>query len=128
MAKILVIDDDQDIANTTAALLKAGGHTVEIELDDQKALQHYTRTQPDLIVLDVMFPNNPTAGFELARSLRQDGRKTPILMVTSSNEHSSMKVSNKDRDDTWMPVNEFVEKPIRKDVLLDHVTRLTGKS
>jgi CheY-like chemotaxis protein len=126
MSRVLVIDDDQDIADVTARILKAGGHEVDIELDDAKALERIAGERPDLVVLDVMFPGNNNAGFELARAISQKFAGMPIIMVTSVNEHSKLGFSNKDRDAAWLPVSEFVEKPIKKERLLALVEKLAG--
>jgi CheY-like chemotaxis protein len=126
MSRVLVIDDDQDIAELTARMLKSGGHEVEIELDDAKALARLEARKPDVVVLDVMFPGNDNAGFELARKISQQFAGLPIIMVTSVNEHTSLRFGNRDRDDAWLPVSEFVDKPIKKERLLSLVEKLTA--
>jgi CheY-like chemotaxis protein len=128
MAKVLVIDDDQDIASTTAAMLKAGGHTVEIELHEKNAVSRIESVKPQLVVLDVMFPGNPNAGFEIARAIRAKHQMLPIVMVTSVNETASIKFNSKDIDEAWLPVSEFIEKPIKQDRLLELVKKLTHGS
>lgn len=127
MSRVLVIDDDQDIADVTARMLKDGGHQVGIELDEGKALARVSKEKPELVVLDVMFPGNDNAGFDLAREIRSRFAGLPIIMVTSVNEHSSFRFSNKDRDATWLPVSEFVEKPVKKERLLALVKQLLEK-
>jgi CheY-like chemotaxis protein len=126
MAKVLVIDDDQDIARTTAMILQGGGHTVEVEHDEKKAVERVRSVKPDCIVLDVMFPGNTTAGFELSREIRQNFAQTPVIMITGVNQHGKEKFSNKDIDSNWLPVNEFIEKPVRKERLLELVKKLTA--
>ena len=127
MAKVLVIDDDEDIATTTSMMLKAGGHTVETELDEHKAVAHVQTMKPDAIVLDVMFPGNPDAGFELSRAIRVASPTLPIIMVTSVNKYSSVQFSDKDIHGSWLPIDRFVEKPIKKEVLLSLIKELTEK-
>ncbi|MFA6003720.1 MAG: response regulator [Elusimicrobiota bacterium] len=127
MPRILVVDDDEDIAQTTAMMLQAGGHEVETELSEKKAMAKIAAFKPDLIVLDVMFPDNSTAGFELAREIRARHKELPVIMVTSVNEHGTPKFGNKDRDPDWLPISEFVEKPVKKDKLLGLVRGLLAK-
>jgi CheY-like chemotaxis protein len=127
MARVLVIDDDKDIATTTSMMLEQGGHTVEVELVETDAVSHVDRMKPDCLVLDVMFPGNSEAGFELSRAIRAKHPKLPIIMVTSVNDYSSMKFSNKDIDSSWLPIDKFVNKPIKKQEILDLVKSLTGK-
>lgn len=127
MAQVLVIDDDKDIATTTGMMLEQGGHTVELELVEANAVAHVSAMNPDCIVLDVMFPGNSEAGFELSRAIRAKHPKLPIIMVTSVNDYSTLKFSNKDIDHAWLPIDQFVNKPIKKPELLALVTKLTGK-
>lgn len=124
MAKILVIDDDEDIASTTKMIVESGGHIAETELDEKRALTHIQAMKPDCLVLDVMFPGNPDAGFELSREIRSKYPKLPIIMVTSVNQFSSVKFSNRDKDETWLPIDEFIDKPVKKDKLLALITKL----
>ena len=126
--KILIIDDDQDVINVTSMFLREGGHEVEAELDFKKALPRIEAVRPDLLVLDVMFPGDSTAGFQLARDIRAKHEKLPILMVTSVNREGSVRFSNKDIDENWLPISEFVEKPIKRQRLLELVDRLVKSS
>lgn len=124
MPRILVIDDDEDVARATATILTSAGHEAALELDAHKAMDRIAAFQPALIVLDVMFPDNATASFDLAREIRARDRTLPVIMVTSINEHRLPKFSNRDRDPVWLPVSEFVEKPVTKARLLRLVESL----
>ena len=69
----------------------------------------------DLILLDVMFPDDPSRGFCLARELKtehEDLKDIPLLMVTAINAKSSLGFGAHDIDETWLPVSDFLEKPI----------------
>jgi DNA-binding response OmpR family regulator len=125
---VLVIDDDEDISAATALILKEDGHEVDVELDAGKAMERAAAFQPDLVVLDVMFPGDATAGFDLARRLKSLDQSLRIVMVTSVNDHGKPKFSNDDRDPDWLPVDEFVEKPVKKGRLLELVRSLLGNS
>jgi CheY-like chemotaxis protein len=127
MPRVLVIDDDEDIAAVTALMLESGGHEVAIELDERKAMERIAAFHPELIVLDVMFPGNSTAGFDLARQIRSQDQTLPIVMLTSVNDHGSPKFGNQDRDPVWLPISEFIEKPIKKPRLLELVRSLVKK-
>ncbi len=127
MARVLVIDDDKDIATTTSLMLEQGGHKVETELIEKQAVAHVDSMKPDCLVLDVMFPGNSEAGFELSRAIRSKHPTLPIIMVTSVNDYSTLKFSNKDIDNSWLPIDQFVNKPIKKAELLGLVSKLTGK-
>lgn len=124
MSKILIVDDDQDVVAVTETYLREGGHIVESELDARKALPRIAAVKPDLLVLDVMFPGDSTAGFTLAREIRAVHKDLPIIMVTSVNKSSTVQFGRRDIDPEWLPVSEFVEKPIKKGALLDLVAKL----
>lgn len=127
MAYVMIVDDDQDFASAAAKALEADGHEVRIELETSTALQSMNERPPDLAILDVMFPENTSAGFELARTLRREGeelRKVPLLMLTAVNSQFPLGFSSSDIDDEWMPVNAFLEKPVDLDVLRGRVTSL----
>lgn len=66
MAYLLIIDDDEDFAEASAMVLKNDGHEVKIELDIKSGEKSLRERHPDLLVLDVMFPESSSAGFDLA--------------------------------------------------------------
>jgi two-component system sensor histidine kinase/response regulator len=131
MAYILIVDDDEDFAETTATVIRNDGHDVQIELDTESAARSMQNRTPDLVVLDVMFPEDASAGFELARFMRHDNetlKMVPILMLTAINARFPLGFGPNDIDSEWMPVTEFLEKPVDFDVLKDKVAKLLGKS
>ncbi len=130
MAYVLIVDDDEDFAQTTATVLRKEGHEVQIELDTQDAAESMQNKPPDLVVLDVMFPEDASAGFELARFMRHENEQLkaiPILMLTAINAKFPLGFGPKDINSEWLPVTDFLEKPVDFDVLLDKVTKLLGE-
>ena len=73
-----------------------------------------------------MFPENPSAGFELARAIRRKFDPIPTLMLTAVNQQFPLGFSNKDIDPTWLPITDFVEKPVDFGVLCEKVAKLLG--
>jgi DNA-binding response OmpR family regulator len=127
MAYIMIVDDDEDLAQAFAKVLTDAHHEVEIEAETSRALQRMNRRTPDLVILDVMFPENSSAGFELARDMRQAHRKlgdVPILMLTAVNSKFPTGFSARDIDADWLPVTDFVEKPVDLGVLVSKVSAL----
>lgn len=125
MKKVYIIDDDRNIVDAMNIVLKANGYAVDAQYDEKNVVENLVAKKPDVVILDVMFPENQSAGFDIAREIRNDARTEgiPILMLSAINEKGvyAGTFSNKDRDDSWLPVNEFVEKPIRPDQLLQKV-------
>ena len=124
MAYLLIVDDDQDFSEAVATVCRADGLEVAAVYTPELALAAVEQRRPDVIVLDVMFPENPGAGFELARDLRRKYGQLPILMLTAVNQQFPLGFSSRDIDPTWLPVTEFLEKPVNFAVLRERIQRL----
>ena len=128
MARIMIVDDDEDFASSAASVLESDGHEVSIELEADKSLAAMEQQHPDLVILDVMFPEDGLAGFEVARSMHRNEKlkDTPILMLTAINVKFPLGFSSTDIDEQWLPVAEFLEKPVDLDALRAKVSSLLG--
>ena len=130
MANLLIVDDDEDFASTAAIVLRKEGHDVRIELDTDSAAKSMDDDIPDLVILDVMFPEDASGGFELARHMRHENEKLkgiPILMLTAIHAKFPLGFGPKDINEDWLPVTDFLEKPVDFDVLRDNVAGLLKK-
>ncbi len=132
MAKILIIDDDPDIVDSLELILGANGHEISVRADTEKLIEHVERAAPDLIILDIMFPEDPQAGFTAARELQKTEkiRDIPVLLLSAVNQRSNMSFgfSTADISDDFMPVEAFVEKPVEPSKLLAQIDQLLGSS
>lgn len=83
MAKILVAEDEKQIADMIAFKLTNSGHQVIRAQDGEQALKLARLEIPDLIMLDAMMPG--LSGFEVLRRLKIDSelRSVPVIMVTA---------------------------------------------
>jgi two-component system alkaline phosphatase synthesis response regulator PhoP len=81
---ILVVEDESSVARGLEYGLKAEGFTVLLAGDGQKALELAHSGSPHLILLDIRLPD--MSGFDVCRSLREEGMILPILMVTARDE------------------------------------------
>lgn len=82
MARIMIVEDELDIAENIAALLAAKGHRTSIVPDGADALTRARKELPELILLDVMLPR--LSGFDVCKLLRAEPKtaKIKIVMVT----------------------------------------------
>ena len=79
--KILVVEDEKNIAELERDYLEANGYTVEIEFDGKNGLDKAIGSDYDLVILDVMLPG--IDGFEVCRQIRKH-KECPVLMVSAS--------------------------------------------
>lgn len=122
MSLIAIIDDDPDIIDATTLVLMANGFEVITANNPTDGFKIVKENSPSLIILDVMM-QEPDDGFFLAQKFRRDGVKTPILMYTSVSKALGFEFGKSD----MVPVDDFVEKPVSADVLIDKVLKLLNK-
>jgi DNA-binding response OmpR family regulator len=81
MSNILIVEDEEHLANGLRFNLEAEGHKVAVAGDGERALEMLSQHSYDAIVLDVMLPG--IDGFGVAQELRKSGQFIPILMLTA---------------------------------------------
>src|SRR5881397_313409 len=81
MSNILVVEDEEHLANGLRFNLEAEGHKVAVAADGERALALLAQNPYDAVVLDVMLPGRN--GFSVAQELRKNGQFVPILMLTA---------------------------------------------
>ena len=130
MAKILIVDDDLDIIDSLKMILESNGHQVSVKTDTDDLVESIHKVGPDLIILDIIFPEDPNAGFTAARTLHKtdEVKKIPVLLLSAVNQQSNMSFgfSESDISEDFMPVKGFIEKPVEPSVLLSKVNELLG--
>jgi len=124
-AKILVTDDDQDIRDSLQAILESRDYDVVTAADKTEGMERIRAEKPDLMILDVMM-DSWQDGFEMARELKNDPeyKHIPILMLTGVKEKTGIGFESSAGDPTWNPVDGFLEKPVKPDVLLAEIEKL----
>ena len=121
MAKnVLIVEDDQNIADLLRLYLEKEGYTTRIAADGGSGVDLFRQQQPDLVLLDVMLP--VMDGWGVLRTIRQSSN-TPVIMLTARGELSD-KVSG-----LKMGADDYITKPFEmKEVLarMEAVLRRTG--
>ena len=126
MATIKIIDDDQELADNLAIILQAKGYTTSVRTEYNGSIDDLVQNIPDILILDVMFPENLTGGFDLARQIRKtpEIQDLPIILLTNVNQEFPGDFSSDDIDSEWMPVQDFHEKPVDLGRLLPKIKEL----
>jgi DNA-binding response OmpR family regulator len=83
MAKILVVDDSEDIAEVTKIVLECSGYEAVVAYDGQAGLEKAYKENPDLIILDLMLPK--VDGYKFCSTLKADEKykNIPIIIFTA---------------------------------------------
>src|SRR3977135_673870 len=84
--RILVIEDNPDLAYGLRNNLEIEGYEVEVAKDGTRGLSRARTASPDLVVLDLMLPGMD--GFRVLRALREDGHGVPVLILTARGEEA----------------------------------------
>ena len=127
-AKIVVVDDDQDIRDSLQVILEGRQYTVVTAADKTEGMQKIKTEKPDLAILDVMM-STWEDGFEMARELKKDSqfKDMPILMLTGVKNKTGIDFKSTAGDPAWCPVDGFLEKPVEPDVLVQEIQKLLSK-
>jgi two-component system, OmpR family, phosphate regulon response regulator PhoB len=88
MARILIVEDEADLASLLEYNLKAEGHTTELARTGAAALSRLKTFKPELVLLDLMLPD--ISGGDVSRLIREapESKRTPIIMVTARGEET----------------------------------------
>ena len=123
-ARILIVDDDADIVEAMRLVLEKRGHKVALAADGNEGMAKARAGKPDVIILDVMMPG--LDGFEVARELKGDSqtRGISILMLTAIKDKMGFDFQEKASDPNWLPVDDYCDKPLDYEVLLEKIKHL----
>jgi len=120
MSKILVVEDDRMFAELIRRALREEGHVVDMATNAAEGRTHAFVNDYDGILLDVSLPDG--SGLQLARELRQEGRATPILILTGNDTPGDV-VRGLDAG-----ADDYVTKPLDLDVLKARVRALVRRN
>jgi signal transduction histidine kinase/ActR/RegA family two-component response regulator len=113
---VLVVDDNEDAADTCGALLELSGYTVRTAYTPQAALQALSEFSPDLAILDIGLPG--MSGYELAASMKAAGYRGRMVALTGYGQAADLAASRQAGFDSHLT------KPVTPAALLALVDRL----
>jgi DNA-binding response OmpR family regulator len=102
-ASILVVDDEPMVREVLSRYLSREGFDVWAAQDGEEALTRYARATPDLVLLDLMLPK--IDGYEVFRRIREQGGRTPVIMLTAKGEETDRIVGLE------LGADDYVAKP-----------------
>lgn len=124
--KILLVDDDPDLISAFSAILQSRGYAVFTAMNKQDGLKALENSNPNIAILDVMMEEEHD-GFELARKMKQSQPELPIIMLTGISEITGVNFRAASADPNWLPADEYLDKPIQPDELVNCIEELLGK-
>lgn len=127
--KILIVDDDVDLVNAAKIILEANNFDVSTSGSDEHIKELVLNEKPDLIVLDVMFPENATLGFEMCRELKEDSstKDIPVIILSAINQKFNMAFTCNVKESSSIPAECFLEKPINPKKFIKLINDLLSK-
>jgi two-component system, OmpR family, response regulator MprA len=120
MSRLLIAEDDRGVRESLARALQYEGYEVVVAADGREAMQVARLGSIDALVLDVMMPE--LDGLEVARKLRLEGNRIPILMLTARHEISD-RVAGLEAG-----ADDYLVKPFALDELLARLKALLRRS
>ena len=125
---ILIIDDEPEFVEILRTILAAKQYEVNCAYSADEGFSKLKKESPNVIILDVMMGKGAD-GFIFARKIRKDPRfaKIPILMLTAMREKTGFDFPGERLHPKFLPVDQYVEKPIEPQVLLEKIEFLLAK-
>jgi DNA-binding response OmpR family regulator len=118
--KILLVEDEQRMAEAIVELLERNSYTCELKTDGTTGLEAALCQTYELLILDVMLPG--LSGFEIVREVRRAGNRTPVLMLTARDDVDD-KVEGLDAG-----ADDYLTKPFETKELLARIRALTRRN
>lgn len=119
-ARILIAEDEANIAESLSFILGRAGHDVFTVPDGEAALQQLRKGLPDLLILDVMLPG--LNGFEVLKAIKADARlkALPVIVLTAKTQQHDRELAES------IGVAAYLTKPFSNRDIIEHVGRLTA--
>ncbi len=116
--KVLIIDDDLDILDTTGVILEDEGFEVHTADSVEQGMGLIETLAPDVVLLDIVFPESTTGGFEAAREIKAKFPRLPIIAFSAVNREYSLTFTREQ-----IQADEFLTKPVYASTLVQAIRR-----
>jgi DNA-binding response OmpR family regulator len=120
MARILIIEDNSELAAGIRHNLEIEGYTVDIALDGLSGLEQVRAQSPDLVILDLMLPG--LHGFDVLDAIRKESRRTQVLILSARGEEADVVRGFR------LDADQYVTKPFRLLELLERVKSMLRRA
>jgi CheY-like chemotaxis protein len=118
-ARILVVEDEEDVRELLKDILTDGGHNVEFTPDGKKGIALFREGKFDMVFTDLGMPG--MSGWQVAEQIKKINKKTPVVLITG------WEVQHKGRELTKSGVDMVVKKPFRVNAILELVQSRMGQ-
>lgn len=119
MARIVLIDDDEDVRRTLVRMLEIAGHEIHEAADGNSGIELCLRVDPQLVITDILMPEKE--GIETIMTLKRDHPALRIIAISGGGRSGAMDFLDMARS---LGADEALQKPFRRAELLDIVNRL----
>jgi len=125
-ARVLIVDDEPDVATYLATVLRAHGHQPEVASSAEEGYDRLREALPDLICLDIMMPKE--SGISMYAKLKKEERtrSIPVLVISGVEFEGPFDFRAFLPDESIPPPEQFLEKPVVVREFVDAVARLTA--
>lgn len=117
--KVLLAEDEPSLGQIIKESLETRGFEVLLATDGEVAYESYQKEQPDILVLDVMMPKKD--GFTLAKEIREEDIKTPIIFLTAKSQTKDV------LDGFNIGGNDYLKKPFSMEELIVRIKALLDR-
>jgi two-component system, OmpR family, alkaline phosphatase synthesis response regulator PhoP len=120
MSRILVVEDNENLAYGLSTSLELEGHRVEVAGDGVEGLRLAREGEPDLVILDLMLPGMD--GYRVLKALREEGNEVPVIILTARGEEADKVLGFR------LGADDYVTKPFGLLELLARVGALLRRA
>lgn len=126
MAKIAIIDDDQDFREIISSALSADGHEIVEAESGEEGFELIKSEKPDLAIVDLMMETND-AGFILCHKVKREEelKDIPLIMLTAVTSETGYKFGiDTQEGKKWIEADAYLDKPVPTEELVERVKQL----